>query len=110
MIDSAVYIIHIIICIAIIALVLLQQGKGANAGASFGGGASGTVFGAAGKANFLEKLTRVLVGIFFITSLVMMFNFGKVKSDESVVERVTQELPVVEEGASSSTTLPAIEE
>lgn len=60
---------HIVVALAMIGLILLQQGKGAEAGASFGGGASATVFGASGSANALSRTTAVLTTIFFITSL-----------------------------------------
>ena len=62
---------HIIIAIVIIALVLLQQGKGASMGAAFGGGASNTLFGSRGPASFLMKLTGILVALFFVTSLTL---------------------------------------
>ena len=60
---------HGILCFAIIALVLLQRGKGADAGAGFGAGASGTVFGARGSSTFFSKLTAVLATMFFMTSM-----------------------------------------
>ncbi|MBX3704410.1 MAG: preprotein translocase subunit SecG [Steroidobacteraceae bacterium] len=60
---------HGLLCFAIIALVLLQRGKGADAGAGFGAGASGTVFGARGSATFFSKLTAVLATLFFMTSM-----------------------------------------
>ena len=65
--------IHIIVAIAMIGLILIQHGKGADAGASFGAGASGTVFGAAGSANFLTRATAVLAVIFVSTSLTLAF-------------------------------------
>lgn len=68
---TAVLAIHIIVAIAMIGLILVQHGKGADAGASFGAGSSGTVFGAAGTANFLTRTTAVLTAIFFITSLTL---------------------------------------
>ena len=58
MLTTLIYVVHIVLCLCIIALVMVQQGKGASAGAAFGSGASGTVFGAAGKTNFLAKLTK----------------------------------------------------
>ena len=67
---SALLILYLVVSIALIAFILLQQGKGADAGASFGGGASGTVFGAAGAGNFLSRTTAVLATIFFIISIV----------------------------------------
>lgn len=67
--ESAVLVLHVLVAVAMIALILLQQGKGAEMGASFGAGASQTVFGAAGSAGFLTKATAVLAAIFFVTSL-----------------------------------------
>lgn len=65
-------VVHVLLAISLIVLVLLQQGKGAEAGAAFGGGgASQTVFGSRGSTGFLAKLTGVLVLLFFVTSLAM---------------------------------------
>jgi preprotein translocase subunit SecG len=66
---TLVLVVHVLIGAAIVALVLLQRGKGADAGAGFGAGASGTVFGARGSANFLSRSTGVLALLFFCTSL-----------------------------------------
>ena len=63
--------VHVILCIALIGLVLLQQGKGASMGAAFGSGASGSVFGSRGPAGFLMKLTAFIVTAFFATSLLL---------------------------------------
>lgn len=63
--------VHIIVAIVIIALILVQHGKGADAGASFGAGSAATVFGAGGSASFLTRLTAGLAGTFFITSLLL---------------------------------------
>lgn len=67
--ESLILILHVLVAAAMIGLILLQQGKGAEMGASFGAGASQTVFGAAGAAGFLTKLTAALAAIFFATSL-----------------------------------------
>lgn len=64
-------IIYLVVAIALVAFILMQQGKGADAGASFGGGAAGTVFGSAGSANFLSRTTAILATIFFAISLVI---------------------------------------
>lgn len=66
---QAVIVIHILLGLSIIGLILIQQGKGADAGAGFGGGASGSVFGAQGAASFLSRTTAILATCFFITSL-----------------------------------------
>jgi preprotein translocase subunit SecG len=68
-----VLIAHVLISASIIGLVLLQRGKGADAGAAFGSGASGTVFGARGSANFLSRTTGILATAFFLTSLSLAF-------------------------------------
>src|SRR4029078_7438497 len=71
MLHSIVLGVHLIVAIMIVGLVLLQRGKGAEAGTGFGAGASGTVFGARGSANFLSRATGVLATVFFITSLAL---------------------------------------
>lgn len=78
---------HILAAVAIIALVLLQQGKGADAGAAFGAGGSGTVFGARGAASFLTRGTAVLALVFFLTSLGLAWLASQQVERRSVVER-----------------------
>ncbi|GAB6069879.1 hypothetical protein JCM30760_09760 [Thiomicrorhabdus hydrogeniphila] len=65
--------IHLIIAFILIVLVLVQHGKGADAGANFGGGSSQSVFGSSGSATFLSRMTAVVATIFFITSLVLAY-------------------------------------
>lgn len=67
---------HVLIALAIIGLVLLQHGKGADMGSGFGGGSSGSLFGATGSANFLSRATAVLATIFFISSLGLAYLGG----------------------------------
>lgn len=69
--ETLVIIVHVIAAIAIIGLVLLQQGKGAETGAAFGSGASQTVFGSGGSGNFLTRTTSLAAVVFFATSLVL---------------------------------------
>lgn len=78
--ESIVLIIHVLLAAAIIALILLQQGKGAEAGASFGGGASQTVFGSQGSKSFLGRLTAVVAAGIFATSFALAV-FAKQKAD-----------------------------
>src|SRR5712672_4104335 len=66
---NLIIVIHVVVALAIIGLVLLQHGKGADMGSGFGGGASSSLFGATGSANFLSRATAVLATLFFITSL-----------------------------------------
>ena len=88
--ETLVIVIHIIVAILIVALVLLQQGKGADAGASFGSGASQTVFGASGSGNFLTRATTFAATIFFVTSLLLAI-FAKDQAGFST----TEGLPIV---------------
>jgi preprotein translocase subunit SecG len=69
MLTSVLIVLHVLVALAIIGLVLLQHGKGADMGSGFGGGASGSLFGATGSANFLSRATAILATIFFLTSL-----------------------------------------
>jgi preprotein translocase subunit SecG len=84
---------HVLLAVAIIGIVLLQRGKGADAGAGFGAGASGTVFGARGSANFLSRTTAVLATLFFLTSLGLTYLFSQQKAPTSVVDTVQQTAP-----------------
>jgi preprotein translocase subunit SecG len=86
---SAVVIFHLLIAAAIVALVLLQRGKGADAGAGFGAGASGTVFGARGSASFLSRTTATLAFLFIVTSLTLAYMGGRSpEAPKSVLDRV----------------------
>ncbi len=96
---------HITVCLALIAIVLLQGGKGAEMGASFGAGGSNTVFGAAGGQSFMGKLTTAAAVIFMLTSLTLTYFAGQADTDSvmpaSVVTTVPQadQLPVAAEPA-----------
>lgn len=110
MLETVVVVVHLLGALGVVALVLLQQGKGADAGASFGSGASGTVFGSQGSSTFMSRVTAILATAFFITSLGLGY-FAKEKSDQltqvglpdpAVLEvqeskPVTEDVPVLEE-------------
>ena len=78
-------IIHIIVCIALIMIVLLQTGKGADMGAAFGGGSSQTLFGSTGASTFLSKATTAAAIIFMLTSLTLAYFSSHRFTDQSVV-------------------------
>jgi preprotein translocase subunit SecG len=82
---------HVLLAAAIVGLVLLQRGKGADAGAGFGAGASGTVFGARGSASFLSRTTAVLATLFFLTSLGLSYLFSQQKAPTSVFDTLSQQ-------------------
>jgi preprotein translocase subunit SecG len=85
---------HVLLAASIIGLVLIQRGKGADAGAGFGAGASGTVFGARGSGSFLSRTTAILATLFFLTSLGLSYLFSQQTAPSSVVDRV-QPAPTV---------------
>ncbi len=81
-------IVQVIAAFGVIVLVLLQHGKGADMGAAFGGGASGSLFGASGSANFLSRTTGVLAAVFFVTTLALAFiGHRSIEAPASVMER-----------------------
>lgn len=98
---TVLLVIHLALSLVLIGIVLLQHGKGADAGAAFGSGASSTVFGARGSASFLGKLTGVLGAGFFVTSLTLAIMAGTFDGTGggSVVERFAEEAPATTEEA-----------
>jgi preprotein translocase subunit SecG len=93
---TIVLVVHVLIGAMIVGLVLLQRGKGADAGAAFGAGASGTVFGAKGSANFLSRSTAALATAFFCTSLGLAYLGTQRRAPESLLDSVvpTEVAPV----------------
>ena len=81
-------IIHVLSALAIIGLVLIQHGKGADAGAAFGSGSAGSIFGARGPATFLTRATGILAAVFFATSLSLAYLSGQTVERRSITERV----------------------
>lgn len=108
--ETIVLIAHVLLAIGIIAFVLLQQGKGAEAGASFGGGASQTVFGSSGSTSFLAKVTAVLAAGIFVTSFALAV-FAKEKAG-AVVDAGVPAAEVIEAQANGAgdAQLPVLEE
>ncbi|HNJ77045.1 MAG: preprotein translocase subunit SecG [Rhodocyclaceae bacterium] len=95
---SVILVAHILVGLAVCGLVLMQHGKGADMGAAFGSGASGSLFGATGSANFLSRTTAILAAIFFVTSLALAYiASNKPKTSGSVMENAvqSQSLPAV---------------
>lgn len=97
--------VHLVVGIAVIGLVLMQHGKGADMGAAFGSGASGSLFGASGSANFLSRTTGILAAVFFLTSLTLSFmTTNRPKAAGSVMDTVkVQSAPA----ASTKSEVPA---
>ena len=116
MLETVIVVFHLLAALSLVVLVLLQQGKGAEAGASFGAGASNTVFGSQGSATFLSKFTAILAASFFLTALGLGY-FAKEKAheltqvglpDPAVLEvkqqkPATDDVPVLQEQKSGAT-------
>lgn len=105
--EKITLVVHILLAFGVIGLVMIQQGKGADAGASFGGGGSQTVFGGQGSGNFLSRMTAIFAAVFFATSMILAviasdkasgINDIGIPSQESV-EIFEQDAPIVEEYA-----------
>ncbi|MGM0702046.1 preprotein translocase subunit SecG [Halomonas faecis] len=113
----AILMIHVVIAIALVALILLQQGKGAEAGAAFGGGASQTVFGSRGSGSFLSRATAVLAAAFFATSLVLAYFASQAGEapeagipDAELIDQQRNTPTLDDEGGDVDNTAPVLEE
>jgi preprotein translocase subunit SecG len=112
--QTTILIVHTLIALSIIALVLIQRGKGADAGAAFGSGASGTVFGSRGSTSFFSRATAVLATAFFATSLTLAYiSSQRSGAPESLLEDIPatvieQQAPV--EPAADDDGVPALDD
>ncbi len=104
---TIIVVIQVVTALTIIGLVLMQHGKGADMGAAFGSGASGSLFGATGSSNFLSKMTGVAAGVFFATTLALAY-FGSVRtaSTTSVTDTMTTAPAAAVPGAAVPPTAP----
>lgn len=101
---------HVLVALVIIGLVLLQHGKGADMGSGFGGGSSGSLFGATGSANFLSRATAVLATVFFLTSLGLAYlATNKPKSSGGVLDAAKKDLSAPAVPAAPAAGKPAAE-
>jgi len=107
-VSKAILIVHTLIALGIIALVLLQRGKGADAGAGFGAGASGTVFGARGSGSFFSRMTAILAAAFFVSSLTLAYLSSQRAEapEESLLEGAPAAEEQFEEAADSDAEVP----
>ena len=92
--ETVLVAVHVLVAAALVGLVLLQHGKGADMGAAFGSGSSGSLFGAAGSANFLSRTTAILATVFFLSSLGLTY-FGATRSGPTDIMKqgVTETVP-----------------
>jgi preprotein translocase subunit SecG len=101
LLKTLIWIINLVSAVSVVVLVLMQHGKGADMGAAFGGGSSGSLFGASGSANFLSRTTAVLAVVFFSTSLGLVYLSGGSKNDLGVMSgnTVQKTVPQIPSGA-----------
>jgi len=107
-------VVQVLVALTLVGLILVQHGKGADAGAAFGSGASGTVFGAQGSANFMSRATAALATVFFVVSLTLAYLIGgdTAPSSDSITEQLGQTAEVLqmpEDGGTRSEQAPATE-
>jgi len=103
-----VLVLHLLVCVALILIVLLQTGKGAEIGAAFGGGGSSTLFGSRGAGTFLSKLTAAAAAIFMLTSLYLAMNSAHISVGSVVKEApVSKEAPAKPAPAAPAQSAPA---
>ena len=106
--ETVLLVVQIVVAIALCGLILLQHGKGADMGAAFGSGSSGSLFGAAGSANFLSRTTSILAAVFFLTSLGLTY-LGTTHVKSGVLQQgVMQDAPATKtvEGAAPAPVVP----
>ncbi len=105
---SLILVVHVLVAVAIVVLVLMQHGKGADMGAAFGSGASGSLFGASGSANFLSRTTGILAAVFFLTSLALAYAASsQPKTSGSVMQETVQSQPVSPSGVEGAQVDPS---
>ena len=92
--ETLVWVVHVITAIVLIGLVLMQHGKGADMGASFGSGSAGSLFGSSGSANFLSRSSAVAATIFFLTSMTLTYMYANPTRSQGVMDRQTIVQPV----------------
>jgi len=88
---QVIIVVHVLLGLGVIGLILMQQGKGADAGAAFGSGSSGSVFGAQGAASFLSRTTAILATLFFTTSLTLAVLSGQQSKTTDLMDSVDAE-------------------
>src|SRR5262249_32242131 len=108
MLTTVLIVCHVLVALAIIGLVLLQHGKGADMGSGFGGGASGSLFGATGSANFLSRTPAVLAALFFILSLALAYTATRKPAEEGggVIDAIRKQQQVPAESQKPAADVP----
>lgn len=106
--ENIITVVHVLAAVSLIGLILLQHGKGADMGAAFGSGASGSLFGVSGSSNFLSRATAFSVTVFFATSLALAYIASHRSSSGSVIQLPTTVEKQAETESATSETTPVI--
>lgn len=108
--EIVLLVVHVLVGIAVIGVILLQHGKGADMGAAFGSGSAGSLFGASGSANFMSRTTAVMATIFFLTSLGLTYLGSNRTETKGVIERAreSQQKPAADGVPAPTVPAPAI--
>ena len=106
--DTLLLILHIFVCLALVGIVLIQGGKGAEVGATFGAGASQTIFGASGSQTFLGKLTTGAAVIFMLTSLALAIFWSRSGGDSVMPEQVAPVTPPAQSLPAAPPAMPPV--
>jgi preprotein translocase subunit SecG len=105
--ETVVWIVHLLVAATLVGLVLLQHGKGADMGAAFGSGASGSLFGASGSANFLSRATAVTATLFFLTSMGLTYFSLNRATPSGVLDKIPASSPVPAPQTAPAQSVPA---
>jgi len=106
--ETILTVVHLFLAIGLVGLILMQHGKGADAGAAFGSGASATVFGSQGSANFLSRTTGVFAALFFMTSLWLAYYSMQTTETESLMDAVPAAVDIVPAVDVNNSDIPVI--
>ncbi len=106
LLESVLLVVHILVALVVCGLVLLQHGKGADMGAAFGSGSSGSLFGSAGSANFLSRTTAVLAALFFLSSLGLTY-LGTMHAANNTQDGVMGKMPAAPVAPARTSDVPA---
>ena len=104
--ETLVWVVHVITAIVLVGLVLMQHGKGADMGVSFGSGSAGSLFGSSGSANFLSRSTAVAATVFFITSMALTYLYAHPLQPQGVMDKHEASKPVQQQAAPVPTPAP----
>jgi preprotein translocase subunit SecG len=115
--QTILVVVHLFLAIGMVTLILLQHGKGADAGAAFGSGASATVFGARGSASFLSRTTAILAALFFVSSMALAYFASQAGTQKGIMEQAVEQVapqiqsdvpdaPVAPEASSGQSDVP----